>query len=218
MAVLSCRKTAERGAGGAWTGGPETPEPTPVTGVEMAAVRTAGRHLNTGQRPGLLASPGPAGWWDSTPGSRCTPQGEDGPPRPEAALPPTKAAASWGHVNPSSARPATLISREPPGSEPRTQGALEDPGNFNSPVPTGSPAHSESEIPKVVQTWNSPGLASLIAVDSGCGSGNPKGPQNLTCTRGQSPLPLRIILSSDRPSRRERQPLARPVSGAERRE
>lgn len=49
-----------------------------------------------------------------------------------------------------------------------------------------------------------PGLVGLTAAGSGRGSANPKGPQNLTCIRGQSPLTLRISLSSDGPSRRER--------------
>lgn len=47
-------------------------------------------------------------------------------------------------------------------------------------------------------------MVSLTAAGSGRGSANPKGPQNLTCIRGQSPLTLRISLSSDGPSRRER--------------
>lgn len=185
----------------------------------MAAVRTAGRHLNTGQWPGLLASPVPAGWWDSTPGSRCTPPGEDGPPGLKQPSHQRRQQQAGGHVNPSSARPGTLISREPPGSEPRTQWALEDPGNFDSPVPTGSPAHSESEIPKVAQTWNSPGLAGLLAVDSVwfCKpQGTPKphlypgsissAPENhLFIRRTKQEGKTAILL-----------PLARPVSGAER--
>lgn len=47
-------------------------------------------------------------------------------------------------------------------------------------------------------------MVSLTAAGSGHGSANPSGPQNLTCIRGQSPLTSRISLSSDGPSRRER--------------
>lgn len=226
MAVLSCRKTAEKRGGRSLNGGPAdtSVEPTPVTGVGMTTVRTAGCHPKTGQWPGFLASSVllGSGTRPQALGNWCAPRGEDGPQALKLlqteAQPPTNGGGikAGAHEPQLSSASNSLLLR---ASRQQARGS----GRLRQSCTHRLPPHSESETPKVAQMWNSLCLANLIAGDSGCGPANPKGPQNLTCTRGQSSLPLRIILSSDGPSRRERDrrtaaPGQGPLWGRERRE